>query len=67
MKSFMIRRLRIASRREKTAIDLAFRTAVTVIRGENDTGKSSLMKTVYWTLGCEPAKTSPDLSPRRVI
>jgi len=58
MKSFMIRRLRIASRREKTAIDLAFRTAVTVIRGENDTGKSSLMKTVYWTLGCEPAKTS---------
>lgn len=58
MKSFVLRELRILSRRENSAIRIAFHPKVTIIKGENDTGKSSLMKTLYWTLGCEPAKTN---------
>lgn len=60
MKSFVIREIRILSRREKSAISVKFDRMVTVVKGENDTGKSSLMKMLYWTLGCEPAKTSED-------
>lgn len=60
MRSFVIREVRILSRREKSAVSVKFNHVVTVIKGENDTGKSSLMKTIYWTLGCEPAKTSDE-------
>lgn len=60
MRSFVIREIRILSRRDKSAVSVRFNDEVTVIRGENDTGKSSLMKTLYWTLGCEPAKTSEE-------
>lgn len=60
MRSFVIREIRILSRRERAALSVRFNEPITVIRGENDTGKSSLMKTLYWTLGCEPAKTSDE-------
>jgi len=36
------------------AREIEFHPEVTVIKGENSTGKSSLLKTLYWTFGAEP-------------
>jgi hypothetical protein len=60
MTRFEIREMTVVSRREKSARRIQFHPKITVIRGENDTGKSSLMKTIYWTLGAEPARVSKD-------
>jgi hypothetical protein len=36
-----------------------FHPRANVIRGQNGTGKSSLIKSLYWTLGAEPAQIHP--------
>lgn len=55
MKRLLLRSLSLMSHREKAATAIKFHPKVTVIKGENDTGKSSLIKSIYWALGAEPA------------
>lgn len=58
MKKLIVHDLRLLSRREKAATAVTFHPKATVIRGENDTGKSSLLKSLYWCLGADSAKVN---------
>jgi len=55
MKKLQVQSIRIVSRREKSAKRIDFHPQMTVIRGDNDTGKSSMIKSIYWTFGADPA------------
>ncbi|HET8933824.1 MAG TPA: hypothetical protein VFN67_10305 [Polyangiales bacterium] len=59
MKSFYFREILLASNKEKKAKRVAFDPAVTVIKGGNETGKSSLLKSIFRTFGAEPSKVHP--------
>lgn len=59
MKKLLFERLLLISQVEKAAKTVAFHPQVTVVEGENDTGKSSLIKSLYWVLGAEPAVMHP--------
>ncbi len=56
--TFRVHELRVASRRDRAAYALQFDPRATVLRGENGTGKSSLLKTLYWCFGADPAVSS---------
>lgn len=58
MTKFAIHELRLLSRKEKSAFLIQFHPKATVIRGENDTGKSSIIKSIFWCFGADPAITS---------
>lgn len=58
MRKLLLHRLLLASGREKTAKAVEFDPSMTVISGGNDMGKSSLIKSIFWCLGAEPAKWS---------
>lgn len=58
MKDLVLQDIRLLSRRERSAHAVTFHPKATVIRGANDTGKSSLIKSIYWCFGAEPAKTN---------
>lgn len=60
MKRFLVHELRLLSRREKSARLVAFHPRATVLTGENDTGKSSVLKSIPWCLGAEPAKKNSE-------
>src|SRR4029077_4454586 len=51
--------LLLLSHNEKAATRITFHPSVTLILGRNDTGKSSLLKSLYSTLGASPAHTHP--------
>lgn len=59
MKSFCFREILLASFKEKKARRITFDPQVTVVRGANETGKSSLIKSLFRTFGAEPAKVHP--------
>jgi len=44
---------------ERTARRVVFDPVRTLVHGANQTGKSSLLKSIYWTLGAEPAVVHP--------
>jgi len=56
MSELKFRTIRIISLKEKRARVLDFHPETTTVIGENDTGKSSLIKTLYRTFGAIPAK-----------
>lgn len=58
MKRLIFQSLSILSQKEKEAIKVPFDPQMTVFRGTNDTGKSSLLKSVYRAFGAEPHKVS---------
>ncbi|NVK17695.1 MAG: hypothetical protein HWE30_03240 [Methylocystaceae bacterium] len=62
MRNFLLKNLSIISHKERAAKRVTFHPQVTTIIGgeekRNTTGKSSLLKSIYWTLGAEPAKQS---------
>lgn len=60
MKNFIFRELLLVSFREKKARRIRFDPEITVIRGNNETGKSSLIKSIFRTFGAEPAKVHPN-------
>src|SRR5690348_8331513 len=60
MKRFSFQELVLASFKERKARRIQFHPQVTIIRGENETGKSSLMKSLFRTLGAEPSKVHPN-------
>ncbi len=55
MKNLKLLRLSILSEREKSARQETFSKTTTVIMGENDTGKSHLIKSIYSSLGADPS------------
>ena len=54
MKRLIFEELLMMSTHEKSARRVIFHPEVTLIQGTNDTGKSSLMKTIYQTFGATP-------------
>lgn len=54
MRSFVLNELLLLSRRERRARKFHFHPKTTVVRGANDTGKSSLLKSIYRCFGAEP-------------
>jgi hypothetical protein len=59
MKRLYFTELRMLSTVERRARKIVFDRTRTVIKGLNDTGKSSLIKTIYRTLGAEPPQIHP--------
>jgi uncharacterized protein (UPF0212 family) len=55
MKKLVFEEIMILSFQEKKAIRLEFNPQKTIIRGNNQVGKSSLIKSIYYTLGATPA------------
>jgi len=56
MPSFRFDELLLLSRSERAAKKVKFHPRATIIRGPNDTGKSSLIKSVLFTFGATPAE-----------
>ncbi|MEA9733975.1 coiled-coil domain-containing protein [Xanthomonas campestris] len=67
MKNLLFQRLHLVSHRERKARSVEFHPEVTVIKGLNDVGKSSLAKSIYGTLGAEAAEIHPDWKAASVI
>lgn len=56
MKKLRFESLELLSRKEGKARKIEFHPRLTVIQGENDVGKSSVIKSLYWTFGATPPK-----------
>ena len=55
MKNLVFKKLMILSEQERKGIQLEFHEKVNVITGEdNSVGKSTLVKSLLWSLGCDP-------------
>lgn len=54
MKSLLFKSILLVSHREKRAKRVTFGPGINTVKGENDTGKSSLIKSLYYALGAEP-------------
>lgn len=59
MNNFYFREMLLVSFRERKARRVVFHPRVTVVRGENETGKSSLLKSLFFGLGATPARMHP--------
>jgi len=59
MKRLILLELMILSDRERKARRISFDPHRTIIFGGNETGKSSLLKSIYYTFGAEAAKQHP--------
>jgi len=58
MKKFILSKILLLSTKEKKAKKVEFDPVRTIILGKNETGKSSLLKSIYNTFGATPAKQS---------
>lgn len=67
MKSLRFVSMLLVSHREKKARKIEFHPSMTVIQGENDTGKSSIIKSVLLTFGAEPRGLHPKWKDASVI
>ena len=59
MKNFLLEEICLLSHREKRARRIQLHPKTTVIKGQNDTGKSSLIKSIYSCFGASPKKVHP--------
>lgn len=59
MKNLIFRELLLISHSERRAKRIRFHPKVTIIKGENDTGKSSVIKSLYAALGANSAEVHP--------
>lgn len=59
MKNCVFTELSVVSFQERRARQILFDRATNVFVGSNDTGKSSLLKCLYWAFGAEPSVTHP--------
>ncbi|QKX06763.1 hypothetical protein HN014_18190 [Aquimarina sp. TRL1] len=60
MKRLVLEELMILSLREKRAKKIKFDPQKTIIKGTNQVGKSSLIKSIYYTLGATPGLMHPN-------
>ena len=58
MKNLRLQKLHLCSDHEKAARTVQFDQYKTVVLGENDTGKSCLIKSIYAAFGADPYKTN---------
>lgn len=56
MKNLRFKKLYLMSDLEQGAFKTTFDPKMTIILGGNSTGKSSLIKSLYWVLGADPAR-----------
>lgn len=56
MRKLRFESLELLSLRERKARRIVFHPNLTVIQGENDVGKSSVIKSLYWAFGATPPK-----------
>ncbi len=54
MKNLQLKNMLLVSHREKKARKIQFDPEVTVIKGKNDTGKSSVIKSIQYAFGANP-------------
>lgn len=59
MKKFILSQILLISRNEQKAKKVTFNRRRTLILGTNDTGKSSLIKSIYYAFGAKSAKVNP--------
>lgn len=67
MKHLRFQELLLMSKQEKACRRIKFDQNVTVIKGENDTGKSSVMKSIYSALGAETPNVDQQWKNAKVI
>lgn len=67
MRRLRLESLSLLSLSERAARKVTFDPNLTVIKGGNDTGKSHLLKSIYWVLGAEPAVINPAWQKANVI
>src|ERR1700731_4901932 len=60
MKQFKLEEMTLLSLKERRSRKVTFSPTRTVIIGTNETGKSCLIKSIYYTFGAEPHKMHPD-------
>lgn len=60
MKQFKLKEMTLLSLKERRSRKVTFSPTRTVIIGTNETGKSCLIKSIYYTFGAEPHKMHPD-------
>ncbi|WP_462266477.1 hypothetical protein [Mucilaginibacter sp.] len=60
MKQFKLNEITLLSMKEKRSRKVKFHPNRTVIIGGNDTGKSCLLKSIYYTFGADAHKMHPD-------
>ncbi len=56
MRKLRFESLELLSRKEAKGRKIEFHPRLTVIQGENDVGKSSVIKSLYWAFGATPPK-----------
>lgn len=59
MKNLQLKSMLLVSHREKKARKIEFDPDITVVQGENDTGKSSVIKSIPYAFGANPHKRHP--------
>lgn len=59
MKSLRFRSCLLVSHKERRARSVEFHPSATILKGANDTGKSSIVKSLYQALGADPAVEHP--------
>lgn len=53
MERFLIKKLIVISDKEKASFEAEFDKGLNIVIGQNKTGKSSIIKSIFYTLGCE--------------
>ncbi|MFI8574919.1 hypothetical protein ACIGEL_04335 [Rossellomorea aquimaris] len=53
MQRFLLEKLIVISDKEKKSKEVPFTKGLNIVLGENKTGKSSILKSIFYTLGCE--------------
>lgn len=56
MKNLKFKEIYLISNVERKARKIVFSPHLNIILGKNRNGKSSLLKSLYWTMGADPAK-----------
>lgn len=56
----MIKKLIVISQSESRSLEVPFENGLNIILGENKTGKSSIIKSIFITLGCECKRVESD-------
>ncbi|MBA1162006.1 hypothetical protein H0A35_13385 [Bacillus licheniformis] len=67
MQKLILKEIKLVSLLEKRAKKILFHPKITIIKGENHTGKSSLIKSIYWTFGATPKNLHPNWQKTDVV
>ena len=60
MKRLTIKKLIVISQSESRSLEVPFENGLNIILGGNKTGKSSIIKSIFTTLGCECKRIEAD-------